>query len=144
PAISTDIIAGFPGETEEEFAATAEFVKGIHFSRTHIFKYSVRQGTVAAKMDGQVPESVKKERAGELARIDRAAREAYAEKFIGKELSVLFEEPAMRGGKRIMKGYSREYIPVFCETERDLSGVIQPVLAVKCDKEGEISASLSL
>ncbi len=144
PAISTDIIAGFPGETEEEFAATAEFVKGIHFSRTHIFKYSVRQGTVAAKMDGQVPESVKKERAGELARIDRAAREAYAEKFIGKELSVLFEEPGVRGGKRIMKGYSREYIPVFCETERDLSGVIQPVLAVKCNKEGEISASLSL
>ena len=144
PAISTDIIAGFPGETEEEFAATAEFVRGIHFSRTHIFKYSVRQGTAAAKMADQVPEPVKKERAGELARIDRAARKAYAERFLGKELSVLFEEPAMRGGKRIMKGYSREYIPVYAETGRDLEGCILPVRAVKCDEEGEISAVLSL
>ncbi|MCR5293829.1 MAG: tRNA (N(6)-L-threonylcarbamoyladenosine(37)-C(2))-methylthiotransferase MtaB [Lachnospiraceae bacterium] len=112
PAIMTDIIAGFPGETEEEFLKTLAFVREIHFSRAHIFKYSVRKGTLAAGMDGQVPEKLKKERADMLAETDRAERMAYAERFVGQEVLALFEEAFLRGGERILKGYTREYIPV--------------------------------
>ena len=144
PAIMTDIIAGFPGETEEEFSETLRFVEGVHFSRTHIFKYSPRRGTVAAKMKEQVPESVKRERAARLAALDEAERRAFAERFVGKELDVLFEEDAMRGGKRVMKGYSREYIPVTAVTQADLAGQILKVTAVSADKEGTISGRLSV
>ncbi len=106
-SITTDVIAGFPGETEAEFQKTLSFVRDIHFARMHIFKYSVRRGTAAARMDGQVPEAVKAERAKKLAEIDEAGRTAFARHFLGKTCEVLLEE--LRGEE--FTGYTREYVP---------------------------------
>lgn len=107
-SIATDVIAGFPGETDGEFEETLAFVRSIHFARMHIFKYSVRRGTVAARMSGQVPETVKAARARRLAEVDEAERSAFAKRFLGRECEVLLEE--LRGEE--FTGYTREYVPV--------------------------------
>lgn len=111
PAIMTDIITGFPGETEEEFRETEAFVRGIHFSRMHIFKYSVRKGTKAAEMKGQVPEKIKHLRSSVLMDIDEQEREAYAESFLGKTVEVQFEESGTDARGRYLTGYTKEYVP---------------------------------
>lgn len=138
PAITTDIIAGFPGETEEEFEKTVEFVRKIHFSRTHIFKYSVRQGTAAARMPNQVPEKKKQERSGMLIAIDRIERQAYARQFLGEPVSVLFEERVVSGGCKYMRGYTREYVPVLMRTEEDLSNRVMEITATDVTEAGEL------
>lgn len=141
PAITTDIIAGFPGETEDEFAATLEFVKDIRFSRTHIFKYSVRQGTAAARMPDQVPEKKKQARSAALIAIDKTAREAYARGFLNCPVSVLFEERIVHDGEKCMKGYTREYIPVILYTDEDLSNRILEVIPENVTARGELVTS---
>lgn len=138
PAITTDIIAGFPGETDEEFSETVKFVRKIHFSRTHVFKYSVRRGTAAEKMPGHVPEKVKQERSGILIGIDRDERRSYAEAFLGRPVSVLFEERIIRNGERYMRGYTREYVPVLMRTEEDLSNQIVTITPEQATEEGEL------
>ncbi len=115
PAITTDIIVGFPGETEEEFETTCRFVEGIHFSRTHIFKYSKRKGTKAASMPNQVSEQVKKERSARLLDLDARRRAEYAASWVGQPVEVLFEEPTPDGA---MKGYTREYVEVRSKDSR--------------------------
>ena len=140
PAITTDIIAGFPGETEEEFTETLRFVSGIHFSRTHIFKYSVRKGTVAAKMGGQVPEKVKQSRSAKLIELDKKERAVYAESFPGKKVSVLFEERAVISGRKAYKGYTREYVPFIFYTERDLANEIIDLVPDSVTSRGELIA----
>ena len=141
PAITTDIIAGFPGETEEEFAETLRFVSEIHFSRTHIFKYSVRKGTAAAKMAGQVPEKVKQTRSAKLIELDKKERVVYAESFLGKKVSVLFEERAVISGKKAFKGYTREYVPFIFYTGRDLANEIIELIPDSVTPRGELAAS---
>ncbi|MGX8728848.1 MAG: tRNA (N(6)-L-threonylcarbamoyladenosine(37)-C(2))-methylthiotransferase MtaB [Lachnospiraceae bacterium] len=106
-SIATDVIAGFPGETDGEFEETLAFVKKIHFARMHIFKYSARRGTVAARMGGQVPEKVKAARAKMLAEVDEAERSAFARRFLGRECEALLEEK--RGEE--FTGYTKEYVP---------------------------------
>jgi threonylcarbamoyladenosine tRNA methylthiotransferase MtaB len=103
-SITTDIIVGFPGETDKEFSETAEFIKEIGFSKVHIFPYSKRSGTPAAEMDCQVPETVKNERKKVLSVVAEEVRKAEMEKLIGKEVGVLVER---RG-----EGYSENYTPV--------------------------------
>ncbi len=112
PALTTDIIAGFPGETEEEFQQTMEFVDSIRFYETHIFPYSRREGTRAADMEGQVPEPVKKERSHRLIVLGEKNRKAYSEQFLGKTLEVLFEEKETIGGISCWVGHTMEYLRV--------------------------------
>ena len=109
PAITTDVIVGFPGETEEEFAATMTFVEQVHFYEMHVFPYSRRQGTVADRMPGQVPEQVKKERSHQMLALAERMSQEYRDSFVGKEVSVLLEEPGEDG---YMVGYTKEYIRV--------------------------------
>ena len=138
PSITTDIITGFPGETEEEFAQTVEFVRRVGFARTHIFKFSVRRGTAAERMPGQNTEKIKAARSGVLQGIDKEQRAAYAQSFIGETVSVLFEERTAVDGKSMLTGYTREYVPVLMETEEDLTNRILDVRAVSVTRRGEI------
>lgn len=115
PAITTDIIVGFPGETEEEFGKTVEFVKKVDFFQTHIFKYSVRQGTKAASMPNQVPEKVKTARSNVLMKLSSEHERAYYDRHIGRDIEVLLEEPIEVNGKTMMVGHSREYLRGLCE-----------------------------
>lgn len=110
PALTTDVIVGFPMESVEEFRESYEFVENIHFYETHIFKYSRRQGTKAAAMPGQITEAVKSARSDEmLALHERRARE-YETEFLKKPLEILLEEEIEIGGKIYFSGHSREYI----------------------------------
>ena len=121
PAITTDIITGFPGETEEEFASTVAFVKKVNFYETHIFKYSKRQGTIAASMEGQLTDAKKAERSDVLIEIAETNGRKFRESFIGQEIEVLLEEPKMIDGKRYMVGHTKEYVQAAIETDADLS-----------------------
>ena len=99
PALTTDIIVGFPGETEEEFEESRAFVEKVNFYETHIFKYSKRQGTKAAVMPNQVPEPEKTKRSNTLLALDERNRKAYEEQFSGKETEILVEEQMEKDGK---------------------------------------------
>lgn len=110
PAVTTDVIVGFPGETEEEFGATKEFVRKVNFYEMHIFKYSRRKGTRAAAMEGQLTEAVKSGRSAELSGIGRRMSRQYREKFIGSEVEVLFEEEKEIAGKRYWIGHTPQYV----------------------------------
>ncbi|MDO5477911.1 MAG: tRNA (N(6)-L-threonylcarbamoyladenosine(37)-C(2))-methylthiotransferase MtaB [Clostridia bacterium] len=125
-AITTDIITGFPGETEEEFAITCKNTKKAAFSRLHVFPYSERRGTVAAKME-QIPLSVRSERAKLLIEEGLKLSKAFSESFTGKTVSVLFEE----GKDGVYEGYTENYVRVAVKSERDLSGEIHPVKIMK-------------
>lgn len=110
PAITTDVIVGFPGETEEEFAVTREFLKKVHFYEMHIFKYSKREGTKAAHMDNQVPEQIKNVRSEELLTLDAELSLEYRQLFTGQETEVLFEDRMELLGTAYMMGHTREYV----------------------------------
>lgn len=112
PAITTDIITGFPGESEEEFTKTVAFVKEIRFFETHIFPYSKRAGTVAAGMGGQLTEAVKKERARILIELDAEISKQYRASFIGKEQTVLLEEEKEIGKETYFAGHTERYVKV--------------------------------
>jgi len=113
PAVTTDIIVGFPGETEEEFEETLRFAERIAFSQIHIFKYSRRGGTVADRMEHQVPEQVKTERSDRLEQLEKRMREAYVSGFAGEEEEVLLEEEAEADGTAYMVGHTTRYVKVF-------------------------------
>ena len=101
PALTTDVIVGFPQETEEEFETTYEFLKKICFYETHIFKYSKREGTKAAVMQGQIPEQIKAKRSARLIELGEKNRRAYEESFLGKTVEVLVEEKSDVNGKEM-------------------------------------------
>ena len=113
PGITTDLIVGFPGETEEEFQETLAFVEKCAFSAMHIFPYSRRAGTPAAAMPGQVPNVVKEERAHRAGELARRLEEAYLEQWVGGTLPVLFEEE--RDG--LWRGHAPNYMEVFAPGE---------------------------
>jgi len=113
PAITTDMIVGFPGETEEEFAQSLKFAKQIRFSQIHIFKYSRRAGTVADRMTGQITEQVKSERSDVLEQTEAELRAAYLDSFAGETAEVLAEEEAEVDGVAYMTGHTTRYIKVY-------------------------------
>lgn len=115
PAVTTDVIVGFPGETEAEFEETRRFVETVRFYEMHIFKYSMRRGTKAAVMPDQVPEETKAERSGVLQRIEAADSKAFREFYVGKDVEVLFEEEKETAGKTYWTGHTREYVKVAAE-----------------------------
>ena len=127
PALTTDVIVGFPQESEEEFEITRKFIEKVNFYETHVFKYSKRQGTKAAAMEGQIPEPVKGTRSAELIRIGKEHKKAFESWYIGKEIAVLFEEEIERDGKKIWVGHTREYIKVALQSEENLQNCIRKV-----------------
>ncbi|MBE6903628.1 MAG: tRNA (N(6)-L-threonylcarbamoyladenosine(37)-C(2))-methylthiotransferase MtaB [Ruminococcaceae bacterium] len=120
PAITTDILTGFPNESEEDFKEGAEFIKKVGFAQAHIFPYSIREGTVAAKLENQVPESEKAKRVKALSEITNKSREDFLKTQIGKEHKVLFEQ---RKGE-FFEGYAENYVPVYVKCEKELTNII--------------------
>ena len=99
PAITTDVIVGFPGESEEEFLQTRKFLERIHFYEMHVFKYSMRRGTKAAEMRGQIPEPVKAGRSEDLIALGEKMSQEFREYYIGSEAEILIEEPFVLNGE---------------------------------------------
>ena len=118
-AVTTDIMVGFPGETDEEFEETVEFAKNIKFADAHIFQYSPRKGTVAAKRTDQIPSKIKEKRSKLIAEICEESRKEFLEGFLGKTLEVLFEQPTADG---FFEGKTDNYITVCVPPEENLSG----------------------
>ena len=112
PALTTDVIVGFPGETEEEYARSKAFIEEVGFYETHVFKYSKREGTRAAVMEDQVPESVKAKRSNELIELGRRKQAEYEETLIGTVQEVLIEEEIWHEGGRYQTGFTREYVKI--------------------------------
>ncbi len=112
PALTTDVIVGFPGETEEEYARSKAFIEEVGFYETHVFKYSKREGTRAAVMEDQVPESVKAKRSNELIELGRRKQAEYEETLIGTVQEVLIEEEIWHEGERYQTGFTREYVKI--------------------------------
>ena len=135
PALTTDVIVGFPGETEEEFRQSMEFVDKVDFYETHIFKYSRREGTKAAVMENQVSEQVKAQRSALMISLGEKKRRAYEESFIGSEVEVLVEEPDTINGKEVQTGHTKEYIKVALERGEDLRNQI---VKVRIDNDSQI------
>ena len=127
PALTTDVIVGFPGETEEEFAQSKAFVDKVDFYETHIFKYSKRKGTKAAVMDHQVPEQIKTLRSNELLKLDEQKRAKYEANFLGKEVEVLMEESIQISGETYQVGHTKEYVKVALRTEENLQNQVTNV-----------------
>lgn len=121
PALTTDVIVGFAGETEEEFAQCKAFLEKIAFFETHVFKFSIRKGTRAAKMEGQVPDQIKTERSNVLLELNEKNSRDYLERHIGKELEVLMEEQLILDGEAYFVGHTKEYIRVAVKTEENLT-----------------------
>ena len=120
PALTTDVIVGFPGETKEEFAASKAFIDKVDFYETHIFKYSKRHGTKAATMPDQIPEQVKTLRSNELLKLDAEKKAKYESDFVGQTVEVLFEEQVEKDGKLFQVGHTKEYIKIGLQTEENL------------------------
>lgn len=123
--LTTDIIVGFPGETEEEFNKTYEFLRKIKFYKMHIFKYSPRKGTKAAVMESQIPGDIKEIRSKKLIELSDENEFEYNCQYIGKQVEVLFEEE--KNG--IYKGHTQNYMMVYCQTEQNLENKLE---RVKC------------
>ena len=135
PALTTDVIVGFPGETEEEFRESLDFVDKVDFYETHIFKYSRREGTKAASMQDQVDEQTKTKRSAIMIALGEKKRKAYERGFIGKEVEVLVEEDAVIGGKPVQTGHTKEYIKIALDTKENLRNCI---VNVQIDNDSQI------
>lgn len=121
PAITTDVIVGFPGETEEEFQITKEYLERIHFYEMHIFKYSRREGTKAAAMKNQVPEPEKTRRSAILLDLEKKMSEEFRNAYLGETVTALLEEKMEFEGKTYFTGYTKEYVKVAFEAGSDLT-----------------------
>ena len=129
--LTTDIIVGFPGETDEEFEQTYNFLKNISFYKMHIFKYSPREGTLAQKMPMQVDGNKKEERSEKLIELSNINQEMYNKKYINKKIMVLFEEKV----GDYWEGYTKNYIRVKVKTEENLENKLQEVVPIKEEKQ---------
>ena len=134
-SITTDVIVGFPGETEEEFNETYKFLEKIKLTKTHVFKYSPRKGTRAAEMGDQIDGSIKEKRSKLLIELSNKNEKEFIEKFIGKEMDVLIETEA-KGQEGVYEGYTRNYIkvqvPCACA---DVTGKIVDIEITKAENE---------
>lgn len=119
PALTTDVIVGFPGETEEEFQQSMSFVDKVNFYETHIFKYSKREGTKAAVMPDQVPEQVKTVRSNQLLALNEKKQKEFEQYYLGKSVEVLMEEEIEKDGKYFQTGHTKEYIRIAVESEEN-------------------------
>ena len=129
--LTTDIIVGFPGETEEEFNITYNFLKDIKFYKMHVFKYSKRDGTIAAKMPDQIDGSIAEERSRKLIELSEKNMKVYNEKYIGKEVEVLFEEKQ----SDFWVGHTRNYMLVKTKSKENLENVIRHIIIKEVNSE---------
>lgn len=134
PAITTDVIVGFPQETEEEFEATKVFLEKVHFYEMHIFKYSRRKGTVADKMKEQVADTVKSERSAVLLALEKAQSLEYRKMYIGKRLEVLIEELTEIDGRSYYTGYTKNYIRVAIAADEFKDNPVNDIYECMADK----------
>jgi threonylcarbamoyladenosine tRNA methylthiotransferase MtaB len=134
-SITTDIIVGFPGETDAEFAETFAFAREMGYAKIHVFPYSPREGTLAATMPGQVAEPLKKERGEKLRLLSDELSRAWRSKFIGQVRPVLWEGWERETGR--ISGLTDNYIRVYTQTEIDLANQITPVKLVALAGEGD-------
>ena len=139
PAITTDVIVGFPQETEEEFEATKVFLEKVQFYEMHIFKYSRRKGTVADRMEGQVDEKVKTQRSAILLELENKMSKEYRQQHVGKTEEVLIEEIVSENGKDYFMGFTPDYIRVkiACDTALDNSEYINTIKKVYMKELGD-------
>lgn len=128
-SITTDVIVGFPGETEDEFKMTYDFLRDIKLSKMHVFKYSPRKGTRAAAYKEQVKPEIKEARSNMLLELDEILEREFIEGFVSSTMDVLFEE--LNNG--VSSGYTRNYIKVLADTSKDISGEIHDVFIKKCN-----------
>ncbi len=124
PALTTDVIVGFPGESEEEFAQSRDFIDRVSFYETHVFKYSRREGTKAASMEGQVTEQVKARRSNELIELGRRKQAEYEDALIGTVQEILVEEEIWHEGERYQTGFTREYVKIGQKMSRNMANQI--------------------
>ena len=142
PALTTDVIVGFPGETKEEFLATEAFLKRIEFFETHIFKYSRRKGTKADRMEGQLTEGVKAERSRILLKLNEENERRYLEGQLGRQVEILVEEPVELGGIPYQTGHTREYCKAILDSKQCLTGRIVRAVAEKQLENGILLCKL--
>lgn len=131
-ALTTDIIAGFPGETDEDFEESLRFAERVGFSKIHAFPYSPKKGTPAAVMQGQLPNAVKNERTARLIKLSDRMGNEFIEGFIGRTMPVLFEQEI---DKNVYEGYTHNYIRVIAKSESDMKNVIAPVEIIKAEND---------
>jgi len=120
PAITTDVIVGFPGETDAEFEETKAFLEKVYFYEMHVFKYSRRRGTAAAVMPGQVPEQVKRSRSNELLAMGKRQSDNFRRAYIGRETEVLLEGTQEIDGQLLRVGYTRDYVKVAVKAAEEI------------------------
>jgi threonylcarbamoyladenosine tRNA methylthiotransferase MtaB len=136
-AVTTDLIAGFPGETADEFNETADFVEEMAFAGAHIFPYSERSGTAAASMPGRVEPRVRKQRAAALRRIVEVSEHGYRTRFTGQTMTVLWENAAGLGPDGWhMSGLTDNYLRVSAVAPRDMWNELTPVVLERVVEEG--------
>ena len=136
PAITTDVIVGFPGETDEEFDKTRQFLEKVHFYEMHIFRYSRRKGTRADKMENQIPEETKAQRSGILSSLESQMTKEFRTKWTGACVKVLLEERQEINGVSYMVGHTPEYIKCAVETDAPDNTIIDAII------EGELTADV--
>ncbi len=136
PAITTDVIVGFPGETDEEFDKTRQFLEKVHFYEMHIFRYSRRKGTRADKMENQIPEEIKAQRSGVLSSLESQMTKEFRTKWTGTCVKVLLEERQEINGVSYMVGHTPEYIKCAVETDAPDNTIIDAII------EGELTADV--
>ena len=129
--LTTDIIVGFPGETEQEFEKTCEFLKEIKFYKMHVFKYSPRKGTKAASMPNQIDGNQKEERSRKLIELSNQNEKAYNQNYIGKQVEILFEE--QKNG--IWQGHTKNYILAHYKTEKNIENRIMKLQCIEAEEE---------
>lgn len=136
PAITTDVIVGFPGETDEEFDKTRQFLEKVHFYEMHIFRYSRRKGTRADKMENQIPEETKAQRSSILSSLESQMTKEFRTKWTGTCVKVLLEERQEINGVSYMVGHTPEYIKCAVETDAPDNTIIDAII------EGELTADV--
>lgn len=142
PALTTDIIVGFPGETENEFEQTREFLEEIHLYEMHVFKYSIRKGTKAAEMEHQVEDQVKTKRSNILLEMSKRHQKEFEEKQLGMIREILIEE-AVDGKENIYTGHTREYIKTEVYSEKPLENHIIQAKLTAVSENGFVEATIN-
>jgi threonylcarbamoyladenosine tRNA methylthiotransferase MtaB len=131
-AVTTDVIVGFPGETDAEFKETIDFCRKMQFARIHVFPYSPRPGTAAATMAGQVAEKMKKERSSRMLALAKESAATFHKKYLGKTLEALFEQQS----NGVWSGLTGNYIKVYIKSTEDLTGCLTSVRLAKLYRDG--------
>jgi threonylcarbamoyladenosine tRNA methylthiotransferase MtaB len=131
-AITTDIIAGFPGETEAEFEESYDFCRQMEFARIHVFPYSPRQETQAARMPQPVADEVKKQRTERILTLARESAQNFSQQFLGQVMPVLWEKQT----DKVWSGLTDNYIKVYTKSDQDLANKLLPVRLVEVYGDG--------